>query len=65
MVVPLFPMTDVGTGLAHWVTGEAMTSGQRTGRYTTVCGLTVIPASLTALESGRCRRCDVVKAGQR
>lgn len=47
-------LTEAGTGAAHLVTDEAMTAGLRSGRYPTVCGAQVLPASLTVPASGRC-----------
>ncbi len=50
-------VTDARTGLTHLVSDEAMAAGRRAGRYVAACGAEVLAGSLTAPESGRCRRC--------
>ncbi|MGH3813548.1 MAG: hypothetical protein ACRDUV_14035 [Pseudonocardiaceae bacterium] len=57
-------VTDVSSSLAHLVTDEQMAAGRRFGRYTAVCGDHVLAASLTAPESGYCKRCRAWRAGQ-
>ena len=54
----LVALTDVRTNLAHRVTDEAMVAGRRAGgRYRAVCGVDVLPASLSAPERGFCDDC--------
>jgi hypothetical protein len=54
----LVALTDVHTGAAHLVTDEAMAAGRRAGgRYAAVCGVDVLPASLTAPERRICHDC--------
>lgn len=54
----LVALTDVRTGAAHLVTDEAMVAGRRAGgRYIAVCGVDVLPASLTAPERRSCHHC--------
>lgn len=52
-------MTDGRTGTGHRVTDQAFAAGRRAGgRYVAVCGLLVLPGSLTAPERGRCPTCE-------
>lgn len=52
-------MTDARTGTGHRVTDHAFAAGRRAGgRYVAVCGLPVLPASLTAPARGHCPRCE-------
>ena len=60
----LLAVTDARTSLAHLVTLEAMTAGRSQGVYVAVCGAEVMASSLTAEESGHCRRCRQWGAGQ-
>lgn len=54
----LVAVTDVCTGTAHRVTDEAMVTGRRAGgRYAAVCGVDVLPASLTVPERRFCHDC--------
>ncbi|MGH4025216.1 MAG: hypothetical protein ACRDRV_11625 [Pseudonocardiaceae bacterium] len=53
----LLAVTDARTSLAHLVTLDAMTGGRSHGVYVAVCGTEVMASSLTAEESGYCRRC--------
>ena len=62
--VALRAVVDVSSALAHLVTDEAMAAGRRSGRYLAVCGDRVLAASLTAPESGYCKRCRRWRAGQ-
>lgn len=65
MTVPaLLAVTDARTSLAHLVTLEAMTAGRPHGVYMAVCDTEVLASSLTAEESGHCRRCRRWRAGQ-
>lgn len=50
-------MTDGRTGEAHLVTEDAVIAGCRAGRYPAVCGVEVLPASLTIPERGYCPPC--------
>lgn len=57
----LVALTDVHTGAAHLVTDEAMAAGRRDGgHYAAVCGVDVLPASLTAPERRCCPDCAAV-----
>jgi hypothetical protein len=57
-------MVDAHTLTAHLLTDEALAVGRRgEGRYTALCGVDVLPASLTAAERGFCRSCISVPAG--
>ncbi|MGH3903630.1 MAG: hypothetical protein ACRDTE_05480 [Pseudonocardiaceae bacterium] len=60
----LLAVTDAHTSLAHLVTLEAMAAGRRSGVYVAVCDSEVVASSLTAEESGHCRRCRGWRAGQ-
>lgn len=54
----LVALTDARTGTAHLVTDDAMVAGRRAGgRYSAVCGIEVLPASLTAPERRSCPGC--------
>lgn len=57
-------MTDVSSAIAHLVTDEQMAAGRQFGRYTAVCGESVLVASLTAPEREYCRQCRRSRAGQ-
>lgn len=59
----LLAVTDARTSIAHLVTVEAMAAGRRRGIYAAVCSAEVVASSLTAEESGRCRRCRRWRAG--
>lgn len=54
---PVFAVTDARTGSAHLVTEDAMAAGRRTGRYSAVCGVEVLAASMITPESGYCSSC--------
>lgn len=60
----LVAVTDARTSLSHLVTLDAMTAGRSRGIYVAVCDAEVVASSLTAEESGRCRRCRRWRAGQ-
>ncbi|MGH3907506.1 MAG: hypothetical protein ACRDTE_25515 [Pseudonocardiaceae bacterium] len=60
----LLAVTDAHTSLAHLVTLDAMAAGRRRGIYVAVCDAEVVASSLTAQESGHCRRCQHWRAGQ-
>lgn len=61
----LVALTDVHTGAAHLVTDEAMVAGRRAGgHYAAVCGVDVLPASLTAPERRSCRHCAALAAAK-
>lgn len=60
----LLSVTDARTSLAHLVTLDAMTAGRSHGVYIAVCDTEVLASSLTAEESGHCRRCRHWRAGQ-
>jgi hypothetical protein len=47
-------MTDARVGTAHLVADEAIDA---IGRYVAVCGMAVLPASLSAPIGRSCRRC--------
>ncbi|MDQ3764947.1 MAG: hypothetical protein M3460_26580 [Actinomycetota bacterium] len=52
-------LVDSRTEVAHRVTDEAFTTGRRAGgRYRAVCGVLVLPASLTAPGRGHCPACE-------
>lgn len=52
------PLVDAHTLTAHYLTDEALAAGRRgAGRYVALCGLDVLPASLTVAEVDHCRRC--------
>jgi hypothetical protein len=52
------PIVDARTLTAHRVTDEAFAAGRRPeGRYVALCGLDVLPASLTVAEVRHCRGC--------
>ncbi|MGH3833942.1 MAG: hypothetical protein ACRDRS_26465 [Pseudonocardiaceae bacterium] len=51
----LAEVTDAGTLVGHLMPGVA--TANRRGRYLTVCGAWVLPASLTGPERGVCARC--------
>lgn len=52
------PIVDARTLTAHRVTDEAFAAGRRAhGRYVALCGIDVLPASLTVAEVRYCRRC--------
>jgi hypothetical protein len=56
-------MVDARTLEAHLLTDEALAAGRRgEGRYTALCGVNVLPASLTAAERGYCTSCVPVPA---
>ncbi|MGH3848647.1 MAG: hypothetical protein ACRDRT_02900 [Pseudonocardiaceae bacterium] len=50
-------MTDTRTVVTHLVTDEAVAAGRRTGRYVGVCGVAVLPGSLTEGTDRYCRSC--------
>lgn len=51
-------LTDALSHTAHWVTDDAAAAGRRSGgRYVAVCGLEVLPASLTTPERSYCSSC--------
>ena len=60
----LLAVTDAQTSLAHLVTLDAMIAGRSNGVYIAVCDTEVVASSLTAEESGYCRRCRRWRAGQ-
>ncbi|MGH3908530.1 MAG: hypothetical protein ACRDTE_30740 [Pseudonocardiaceae bacterium] len=60
----LLAVTDAQTSLAHLVTLDAMAAGRRRGVYVAVCDTEVVASSLTAEESGHCRRCRGWRAGR-
>lgn len=60
----LLAVTDARTSIAHLVSLEAMTAGHPRGVYVAVCDAEVMASSLTAEESGRCRRCRDRRTGQ-
>ena len=61
-VAPARPLvvtvTETGTRLDHFVTDDEMGSNIGTGRYTTVCGAVILPASLTEPPTGLCQDCQ-------
>jgi hypothetical protein len=51
-------MTDSRTYRAHLVTDAAAAAGRaQGGRYISVCGMVVLPASLASPETSYCRSC--------
>ena len=50
-------VTDARTHRAHLVTDDASTVGRASGRYQALCGVTVLAASLTTPDRGRCDTC--------
>lgn len=60
----LLAVTDARTSIAHLVTLEAMAAGRPRGVYVAVCDAEVVASSLTAEESGHCRRCRQWRAGR-
>lgn len=62
--VSVLTMTDARTGDAHLVTEDAMLTGRQAGRYASVCGAEVLPASLTTAERGYCRSCAQWRAAR-
>jgi len=56
------PVVDVG-GIRHRVPLDAVTEGQRAGRYRAVCGDVVLPASLTAPARVECLDCERMVTG--
>lgn len=51
-------LVDAGSLMAHLLTPDALDAGRRpTGRYVALCGVDVLPASLTAPPQGHCRSC--------
>ncbi|MGH3887300.1 MAG: hypothetical protein ACRDSZ_12170 [Pseudonocardiaceae bacterium] len=56
---PVITMTDARTRRAHLVTDAAVAAGRADGgRYVAVCGIAVLPASLTTPETSHCVSCD-------
>jgi hypothetical protein len=56
-------MVDARTRTAHLLTDEALAAGRRgEGRYTALCGVEVLPASLTVAERGHCTSCVPIPA---
>jgi hypothetical protein len=56
-------MVDARTLQAHLLTDEALAAGRRgEGRYVALCGVDVLPASLTAAERGYCTSCVPIPA---
>lgn len=52
-------MVDRRTEVAHRVTDEAFAAGRRDGGcYRAICGVLVLPASLTAPARGHCPACE-------
>jgi hypothetical protein len=52
---------DARTLVEHLLTDDALSGGRRPqGRYIALCGVTVLPASLTVGERDRCRSCAAV-----
>jgi hypothetical protein len=52
-------MTDGRTGMGHRVTDQAFAAGRRAGGcYLAICGMPVLPASLTAPARVHCPRCE-------
>lgn len=52
-------LVDSSTDIAHRVTDEAFAAGRRDGgRYRALCGVLVLPASLTAPGRGHCPACE-------
>ena len=51
-------VTETGTRLDHFVTDNEMDSNIGSGRYTTVCGAVILPASLTQPSTGLCQDCQ-------
>jgi hypothetical protein len=50
---------DGPTGIAHRVTTEAVAAGRRAGgRYVALCGVQVLPVSLSALARFHCPVCE-------
>jgi hypothetical protein len=60
----LLAVTDARTSIAHLVTLDAMAAGRSYGVYVAVCDTEVVASSLTAEESGHCRRCRQWRVGQ-
>lgn len=58
-------MTDARTRRAHLVTDAAVAAGRAdaAGRYVSVCGVVVLAASLTTLESSYCASCAYWRRG--
>ena len=53
-------MVDARTGIAHWLTSDALAAGRRSGgRYIALCGADVLPHSLTAPPLDFCRACSI------
>lgn len=53
-------LVDSCTEVTHLVTDEAFAAGRRAGgRYRAVCGVLVLPASLTAPGRGHCPTCEL------
>lgn len=52
-------LTDALSHIAHRVTDDAAAAGRRSGggRYVAVCGIEVLPASLTTPERAHCSSC--------
>lgn len=55
-------MTAFGDGLEHEVAAEELTAGRAVGRYRALCGLLVVPVSLTVPAGVPCRGCAVEAA---
>ena len=53
----LLAVTNARTSLAHLESLDVMAAGRSHGVYVAVCGAEVVASSLTAEESGHCRRC--------
>lgn len=55
---PVIAMTDAHTYRAHLVTDAAAAAGRaHGGRYISVCGMDLLPASLATPETSYCRSC--------
>jgi hypothetical protein len=55
------PLVDARTLTEHLLTDDAVAAGRLpAGRYVALCGLVILPASLTVGERDRCRECMAV-----
>lgn len=50
-------ITDAHTRVEHLVSDESVAAHRHTGHYLALCGMTVLPASLTDPGRGWCREC--------
>ncbi|MGH4019320.1 MAG: hypothetical protein ACRDT0_08805 [Pseudonocardiaceae bacterium] len=58
------PVTSAADGRVHWVADDAYTAGlaAHSGRYTALCGHTVVAAAMVCPPGPACRNCATAAA---